>query len=88
MRNRNEIHDFYCIKCGNKVLSLPRQVSHQYKKHHMKKLWCYKCKCEINCVECKNDQEAYDFREKWLAGDYLEAVEESLKECNNGVDNL
>ena len=83
MKTKTEIHDFYCIKCGEKALSLPRKISHKYQKHHFKKLWCYHCGQEINTVECRNDQEVKEFKDKWDAGEYKQIVEESLAILNN-----
>ncbi len=71
-------HSFYCMKCGNKMMSLPRRDSHNYSKHHRKKLWCPWCKMEINHIECRNDEEIKEFRENWLAGAYQEELKESL----------
>ena len=46
-------HDFYCCKCGNKGLPIIRQKKKQREAGHLKKLWCIKCKEEINHVECR-----------------------------------
>ena len=78
MKIKNEIHDFYCMKCGNKVYSIPRPVSHQYKKHHRKKLWCPWCGMTLNCVECRNDSEIYDFKMMFEDGEFEEELKESL----------
>ena len=86
MRNtKTEEHDFYCIQCGKKALSLPRKISHKYQKHHYKKLWCYHCGCTINTVECRNDEEVKEFKEKWLNGDYQEEIKDSLIECQRTI---
>ena len=80
---KNEIHVFYCMKCGSKNLSLSRPTSHQYRKHHRKKLWCWKCKEEVNCVECRTDSEVAEFKEKFEAGEYQKELEESLQYIKN-----
>ena len=67
MRNtRTEEHDFYCMKCGEKIYSLPRKVSHKYQKHHYKRLWCWRCHEELNAVECRSDVEIKEFKEPRL----------------------
>ncbi len=73
-----EYHNFYCMNCGQKTFSLPRPVSHKYSKHHRKALWCPYCKIMVNCIECKNDSEVYDFKEKFYAGEYKEEAKVSI----------
>lgn len=73
-----EAHDFYCIKCGNKGLSLQRKINHKHGKHHRKKLWCPYCKMEVNHIECRNDTEVAEFKEQWIKGEYKTELEESL----------
>lgn len=73
-----EPHSFYCIKCGNRGLDIQRKVNHKHSKHHRKKLWCPWCKMEMNHVECRNDLEVQEFKEKWAAGEYKQEVETSL----------
>lgn len=70
--NKFEMHNFMCIKCGNSVYSLPRQTSHKHKQGHLKKLYCPHCKIEVNCYECKDDAEVYDFRIKFENNDFIE----------------
>lgn len=81
MRNTYDIHEFYCMKCGQKNMSLQRKVNHKHAKHHRKKLWCWHCKCTINCIECKNDQEVAEFKSNWQNGYYEEELKNSLIEC-------
>ena len=73
-----ENHSFYCMKCGNKGLDIPRRVSHKHGKHHRKKLWCIYCKQEVNHIECKTLQDVEEFKEKFAAGEYKEEAMESL----------
>lgn len=79
MSRSYDTHEFYCIKCGQKNISLQRKVNHKHAKHHMKKLWCWHCKEEMNCVECKNDEEVKEFKNNFLAGKYLKEVERSKR---------
>ena len=78
MRNIYDQHDFYCMNCGEKVFTIPRKVNHKHAKHHRKKLWCWHCKQEVNCIECKNDQEVKEFKDNFLAGKYQKELEESI----------
>ena len=47
------INDFYCVKCGNKGLSLARKKGQQREPGHLKRLFCLKCGREVNHVEVK-----------------------------------
>lgn len=84
--NNYEQHKFFCIKCANETIPVQRKVNHQHRKHHLKRLWCPHCKITINCVECRNEEEVEEFKEKWKAGFYTEEVEKSLIE--NAKENL
>lgn len=74
-RNVVVFHDFYCIKCGNRSYTLPRQRSHLHEKFHRKVLYCPQCHMEINHVECFNEQDAYDFRTNFENGAYQQEVD-------------
>lgn len=67
-----------CLNCGKAAYSLPRKVSHQYKRGHMKKLYCPHCKQEINCVECFDDTDIFNFKIKFENGEYENERKESL----------
>ena len=54
-------HSFMCIQCGKLAMTLPRPVGHQHKAGHRKRLYCPHCRMEINCVECKNDEDIFYF---------------------------
>ena len=74
-----EIHDFYCPLCGQKTYSLSRVKSHQYEKHHRKKLYCPWCKIEVNCIECRNDSEVFEFKMAFENGEYTEEAQDSIE---------
>lgn len=85
MANFNLVfHDFYCINCGGRNLSLPRSKGKLPEKFHRKKLYCRSCQKEINHVECRNDAEAYEFKEAWALGDFKLEASESLEYCAIG----
>ena len=77
-----DIHDFYCINCGRKALSCVRPQAHRREKFHRKKLYCPWCQVTLNCVECANDTEAFDFKEQFEKGAFQEEAEISLAECD------
>ena len=45
--------EFYCIKCGNKGIPIPRKKGAEREAGHLKRLYCLKCQQEWNHVECK-----------------------------------
>ena len=71
-------HSFYCIKCGNRGIPLRRNAGHQHSKLHRKKLYCPYCKMEINHVECKNDEDVYNFKLDFEEGVFASEIEDSL----------
>lgn len=73
--------DFFCMKCGSK-LTLPRRTSHKWGAHHRKKLYCYKCKQELNFIECRNAWEIDEFKENFKNGVYKDECEESIEFCS------
>ena len=78
-----EIHDFYCIKCGNKSIPLSRKSGYQHARGHRKKLYCPHCKLTINHVEIRNYDEKEEFLEKFKNGEFITEVEESIENCES-----
>ena len=72
------LHSFYCMKCGNKAMELFRKRGFQPERFHGKKLYCPYCKLELNCIECKNDEDVYEFKENFEKGVYENEVKDSL----------
>lgn len=79
-----DIHDFYCLQCGEKVYSCVRPQAHRREQFHRKKLYCPHCKVVINTVEIKNDFEAYEFKQSFEQGEFKEEAKLSIEE---GADN-
>lgn len=73
-----EIHDFYCIACGQKGMPLARKNGKQRERFHRKKLYCLNCKTEVNHIECKTQEEVETFKENFRNGVYKDEAEESL----------
>lgn len=45
--------EFYCCKCGGRGLPIARKAGSEREAGHLKKLYCLKCKAEINHAECR-----------------------------------
>ena len=76
-----DIHDFYCMNCGNKSLPCVRPQAHRREQFHRKKLYCATCGFVVNHIECRSDEDAYKFKEAFKNGEFQEEVKNSLKEC-------
>ena len=63
MNNQFYMSDFYCTKCGNLSMSLPRAKKKQREAGHLKNLYCPWCKGEYNHWECHDDEEVANFKE-------------------------
>ena len=73
------LHDFYCINCGNRGLPILRKTSHQHSAMHYKKLYCLTCKTEVNHVECKSAYDVEIFKMNYEKGVYKNDAEASLR---------
>lgn len=51
-RNPKRKSEFYCIKCGNKIMDGIQRLS-QREKCHVKDLYCYRCKEDVKAVEVR-----------------------------------
>ena len=73
-RNREiQISDFYCTKCGNKSIPIARKEGRYKEAGHLKKLWCYHCKEEINHAEVRpfGGYNYEDFVEDFICGRFV-----------------
>lgn len=82
-RKSTVVHDFYCTNCGKKGIPLARTKSLQHGKFHRKKLYCIYCKETVNMVECRTDEEVYDFKEQFEKGAFKDEAEVSLNHCRS-----
>ena len=82
-----DIHDFYCINCGEKVYSCVRPQAHRREKFHRKKLYCPHCRMEINCIECKDDIEVAEFKIAYEMDVFKEEAARSKEEVAKCVIN-
>ena len=74
-------HSFFCIKCGNRGIPIPRKQGHQHERFHKKKLWCVHCREEVNHIECKTFDEVETFKENFKKGVY----KNELNDFNGGT---
>lgn len=79
-----ELHDFYCINCGERTMTLPRNVAKKKEKFHRKKLYCPTCKITINQIECRNEWEAWEFKRDFEEGVYKDECEQEKSLLNGG----
>lgn len=69
---KNNTHDFYCTKCGNKGIPIVRKRGCEREKFHKKKLFCLYCGDEINHIECRSMEEVEQFKIDFAKGVYNE----------------
>lgn len=77
-RNNTITHRFFCLNCGNESVPLSRKRGHQHERFHRKKCFCLTCKCCVNHIECKNDEDVYEFRQAFENGEFKEEAEKSI----------
>lgn len=77
-------HQFYCINCGKRGIPLARKCGKQRGKFHRKKLFCLNCQCEVNHVECRNQEEIDQFLEWFAEGVFIDEAAESIKCLQEG----
>lgn len=67
------ISDFYCTKCGNRGIPLARTLYQQREAGHLKKLYCYCCKEDVNFVEIRPNSSytKKDFDIEFTEGNFI-----------------
>lgn len=82
--------DFYCTKCGNKnLITISRKNGQAREPGHLKKLYCFNCKEEVNHAEVRPMIMTYtyeDFKREFESGRFVNGkrVEiNDLKYCSN-----
>ena len=73
------VHDFYCMNCGHKSISLARKRGKLHSKFHRKKMYCPYCGNVVNHIEVRNELEEYEIKEMIENGDYVEEAQESME---------
>lgn len=72
-------HDFYCLNCGNRNISVMRSRGRLREKGHLKALYCPYCKKSVNHFECFDDEDAWLFKQRFENGEFKEKAKESIK---------
>ena len=72
-------HDFYCLNCGKRNISVMRSRGHLREKGHRKAMYCPHCKMEVNHVECFDDADAYNFKLDFEDGKFIQEAKESIE---------
>mgnify|MGYP006398961843 CR=1 FL=1 len=55
-------HDFYCLNCGKRNISVMRSRGFLREKGHRKAMYCPHCRNEVNHYECFDDEDAFNFK--------------------------
>lgn len=87
MKNKYYSSDFYCTKCGNKTIPIPRKAGQDRDKGHLKKIYCLHCQECNNCAEVKpfGSYTYEDFLEEFELGRFVEGNRipiADLQDCN------
>ena len=69
MKQLANTSSFYCTCCGNKGIPIARWRGAERNAGHLKKIYCLKCKKEVNHVECKMFSK-YDYEDFLLEFNY------------------
>ena len=69
---------FYCLHCGKQGIPIPRNRGHQREKFHRKRMYCPHCKLDVNHLECRNDEDAFNFKIDFEEGKYIQEAKESI----------
>ena len=77
-----EQSDFYCINCGQKGIPCLRPQARRRERFHRKKLYCPHCGHTVNHMECRTDEDAYEFKQAFENGEFQEEAKISIKECS------
>ena len=68
--------DFYCTKCGQKnLLTVTRKHGQAREPGHLKKLYCFHCKDELNHAEVRENNLNYtyeNFKQEYETGRFID----------------
>lgn len=71
-------HDFYCLNCGKRNISVMRPRGFLRERRHRKAMYCPHCKLDVNHLECRNDEDAFNFKIDFEEGKYIQEAKESI----------
>lgn len=84
MKQLANTSSFYCTCCGNKGIPIARWRGAERNAGHLKKIYCLKCKKEVNHVECKMFSK-YDYEDFLLEFNYNNFNENGERKEKYGV---
>lgn len=62
--------NFYCTQCGAKNINIYRPKGREREAGHLKKLYCFSCGKETNCIEIKPNSGKYTFEDFKIEYEY------------------
>ena len=71
-------HDFYCLNCGKRNISVMRPGGFLRERGHRKVMQCPHCKLDVNHLECRNDEDVFNFKIDFEEGKYIQEAKESI----------
>lgn len=71
-------HDFYCLNCGKRNISVMRPRGFLRERGHRKVMYCPHCKLDVNHLECRNDEDVFNFKIDFEEGKYIQEAKESI----------
>ena len=80
-KQRVELHDFYCLKCGNKGIGVFRNMGFQRERFHRKRLYCPFCKEEVNHIQWRTSEEVQRLKDAFERGELKDEAEGGLVHC-------
>jgi hypothetical protein len=68
-----ELHQFFCVQCGNEGIPIMRKKSKKKETAHLKKLYCRYCEEEVNHCEISpsSEYQYQDFQNDRLLGKFI-----------------
>lgn len=72
-------HDFYCLNCGKRNISIMRPRGRMREKGHRKALWCPYCQEYVNHFECFDEEDAWEFKQAFENQEFVEEAQESIQ---------
>ena len=68
MPQKIDFNYFYCPTCDQRGYELPRPSGDRREKFHRKSLYCPHCRKQVNMIECKDDEDIYEFKIRFAEG--------------------
>ena len=72
-------HDFYCLNCGKKNISIMRSRGRLKGRGHRKVLYCPHCQTTVNHYECCDELDIWEFKEQFAENAFVEEAKASIE---------